>query len=144
MNRNVLEGKWMQLRGAVREKWGDLTDDDLDQIAGKREKLAGVLQERYGYSEIEANREIDDFLTNWDNNDQLFESLLNICQRGISPLANVENLEKEKARGYHSTYYFGSVIAKCVTRLALQPKLGLRWQWDCWFPFAPGNPWFAV
>jgi len=69
MNRNVLEGKWMQLRGAVREKWGDLTDDDLDQIAGKREKLAGVLQERYGYSEIEVNREIDDFLTNWDNND---------------------------------------------------------------------------
>jgi len=69
MNRNVLEGKWMQLRGAVREKWGDLTDDDLDQIAGKREKLAGVLQERYGYSEMEVNREIDDFLTNWDNND---------------------------------------------------------------------------
>jgi len=69
MNRNVLEGKWMQLRGAVREKWGDLTDDDLDQIAGKRDKLAGVLQERYGYSEMEVNREIDDFLTNWDDND---------------------------------------------------------------------------
>jgi len=85
MNRNVLEGKWMQLRGAVREKWGDLTDDDLDQIAGKREKLAGVLQERYGYSEMEVNREIDDFLTNWDNNDSLFERLLNICQRGIFP-----------------------------------------------------------
>jgi uncharacterized protein YjbJ (UPF0337 family) len=66
MNRNVLEGKWMQLRGAVREKWGDLTDDDLDQIAGKREKLQGVLQERYGYTEMEANREIDDFLANWD------------------------------------------------------------------------------
>jgi len=69
MNRNVLEGKWMQLRGAVREKWGDLTDDDLDQIAGKRDKLAGVLQERYGYSEMEVNREIDDFLTNWEDND---------------------------------------------------------------------------
>jgi len=69
MNRNVLEGKWMQLRGAVREKWGDLTDDDLDQIAGKRDKLAGVLQERYGYSEMEVNREIDDFLTKWDDND---------------------------------------------------------------------------
>ena len=69
MNRNVLEGKWMQLRGAVREKWGDLTDDDLDMIAGKREKLAGVLQERYGYSQIEADREIDDFLDNWDTRD---------------------------------------------------------------------------
>jgi uncharacterized protein YjbJ (UPF0337 family) len=69
MNRNVLEGKWMQLRGAVREKWGDLTDDDLDMVAGKREKLAGVLQERYGYTQIEAEREIDDFLTNWDARD---------------------------------------------------------------------------
>jgi len=69
MNRNVLEGKWMQLRGAVREKWGDLTDDDLDMIAGKREKLAGVLQERYGYTQIEADREIDDFLHNWDARD---------------------------------------------------------------------------
>jgi len=69
MNRNVLEGKWLQLRGAVREKWGDLTDDDLDQIAGKREKLAGILQERYGYTQIEAEREIDDFLTNWEDND---------------------------------------------------------------------------
>jgi uncharacterized protein YjbJ (UPF0337 family) len=59
----------MQLRGAVREKWGDLTDDDLDIIAGKREKLAGVLQERYGYSQIEADREIDDFLANLDARD---------------------------------------------------------------------------
>lgn len=69
MNRNVLEGKWLQLRGAVREKWGDLTDDDLDQIAGKRDKLAGILQERYGYTQIEVEREIDDFLTNWEDND---------------------------------------------------------------------------
>ena len=53
MNRDVLEGKWMQLRGAVREKWGDLTDDDLDKIAGKRDKLAGVLQERYGLTKRE-------------------------------------------------------------------------------------------
>jgi uncharacterized protein YjbJ (UPF0337 family) len=50
MNQNILEGKWMQLRGAVREKWGELTDDELDQIAGKRDRLAGVLQERYGYT----------------------------------------------------------------------------------------------
>ena len=66
MNKNILEGKWMQLRGAVREKWGQLTDDELDQIAGKRDKLAGVLQERYGYAENEAEQQIDDFLDNLD------------------------------------------------------------------------------
>jgi uncharacterized protein YjbJ (UPF0337 family) len=69
MNQNILEGKWMQLRGSIREKWGDLTDDELDQIAGKRDKLAGKLQERYGYTELEAEREIDDFLDHWDEHD---------------------------------------------------------------------------
>lgn len=66
MNENILEGKWKQLRGYVREKWGDLTDDELDQIAGKRDRLAGVLQERYGYTQIEAEQQIDDFLATWE------------------------------------------------------------------------------
>ncbi len=65
MNQDILTGKWMQLRGAIREKWGELTDDELDQIAGKRDKLAGVLQEKYGYGQMEAEREIDDFLEHW-------------------------------------------------------------------------------
>jgi uncharacterized protein YjbJ (UPF0337 family) len=67
MNQNILEGKWMQLKGSIREKWGDLTDDELEQIAGKRDKLAGVLQERYGYTELEAEREIDSFLDTWEH-----------------------------------------------------------------------------
>ena len=66
MNQNILEGKWKQLRGNLREKWGELTDDELDQIAGKRDKLAGILQERYGYTQMEADRQIDEFLETWD------------------------------------------------------------------------------
>lgn len=62
MNKDILEGKWMQLRGAVREKWGDLTDDDLEQIAGHRDRLAGLLQERYGYTRDEVDHQIDQFL----------------------------------------------------------------------------------
>jgi uncharacterized protein YjbJ (UPF0337 family) len=62
MNKDILEGKWMQLRGAVREKWGDLTDDDLEQVAGHRDKLAGLLQERYGWTRDEVDRQIDQFL----------------------------------------------------------------------------------
>jgi uncharacterized protein YjbJ (UPF0337 family) len=61
MNEDILEGKWKQLRGEVREMWGELTDDDLDRIAGKRDKLIGVLQERYGYSRDEAERQTDEF-----------------------------------------------------------------------------------
>ena len=66
MNKNILEGKWKQLRGNIREKWGELTDDELDQIAGKRDKLSGLLQERYGYTQMEAERQIDEFLQTWD------------------------------------------------------------------------------
>jgi uncharacterized protein YjbJ (UPF0337 family) len=69
MNRNILEGNWKQIRGTIREKWGELTDDELDQIAGKRDKLAGVLQERYGYTQMEAERQIDDFLESWEDTD---------------------------------------------------------------------------
>jgi len=61
MNEDILKGKWMQLRGEVRETWGELTDDDLDRIAGARDKLTGVLQERYGWSREETDRRIDDF-----------------------------------------------------------------------------------
>jgi uncharacterized protein YjbJ (UPF0337 family) len=69
MNQNILEGKWKQLRGAIREKWGQLTDDEVDQIAGKRDKLSGFLQEKYGYTQVEAEQQIDDFLENWDLTD---------------------------------------------------------------------------
>jgi uncharacterized protein YjbJ (UPF0337 family) len=59
-----LEGKWKQLKGDIRVKWGELTDDDLEQIAGNRDKLAGKLQERYGIAKDEANRQIDEWADN--------------------------------------------------------------------------------
>ncbi len=52
-------GKWKQLTGDIRSKWGKLTDDDLLQVNGEREKLAGKIQERYGIAKDEANRQID-------------------------------------------------------------------------------------
>lgn len=62
MNKDVLEGKWKQLRGQIRERWGDITDDELDQIAGRYDQLVGKIQERYGYNRDEAEREVDEFL----------------------------------------------------------------------------------
>jgi uncharacterized protein YjbJ (UPF0337 family) len=64
MNTDVLTGQWKQLRGKVQQKWGDLTNDDLDRINGKRVELEGVLQERYGYSKDQVTREVDEFLRN--------------------------------------------------------------------------------
>jgi uncharacterized protein YjbJ (UPF0337 family) len=59
MNRDTLSGQWTQLKGSVREQWGKLTNDDLDQIQGKSEQLVGKLQERYGIARDEAERQID-------------------------------------------------------------------------------------
>ena len=62
MNEDILAGKWSQIRGKAKQWWGDLTDDEMDQIAGKRDILVGKLQERYGYTKERAETEIDRFL----------------------------------------------------------------------------------
>jgi uncharacterized protein YjbJ (UPF0337 family) len=59
MNEDILKGNWKQMTGKMRQWWGKLTDDELEQIAGKRDELAGLLQERYGYTKEEAHREIE-------------------------------------------------------------------------------------
>ena len=61
MNFEQLEGKWKQYKGQVREKWGHLTDDDLQVIGGKRDKLIGRIQERYGVAKERAAEEVDAF-----------------------------------------------------------------------------------
>ena len=59
MNKDILEGKWKQMRGNAKTWWGKLTDDDLDRAAGKYDVLAGLLQEKYGYTRQHADEEID-------------------------------------------------------------------------------------
>jgi uncharacterized protein YjbJ (UPF0337 family) len=59
MNRDTLKGQWTQLKGQLRKQWGKLTDDEVDQIQGNAEILVGKLQERYGYSREQAERELD-------------------------------------------------------------------------------------
>lgn len=63
MNEDTLRGQWTQLKGKVREQWGKLTDDDLDQIQGRSEQLIGRLQERYGWAREDAQRKVDDWLS---------------------------------------------------------------------------------
>ena len=61
MNWDIVEGKWKQFTGAAKEKWGKLTDDDLDQAEGKRDKLVGKIQEKYGIAKDEAEKQVDDW-----------------------------------------------------------------------------------
>jgi uncharacterized protein YjbJ (UPF0337 family) len=61
MNRDQVEGKWKQIKGTVKTRWGKLTDDDLDVISGKKDQLVGRIQERYGIKKEEAQREVDEW-----------------------------------------------------------------------------------
>jgi uncharacterized protein YjbJ (UPF0337 family) len=61
MNWDLIKGNWRQFTGKVKEKWGKLTDDDLTTIAGRRDQLLGLLQQRYGYEKEQAEKELDEF-----------------------------------------------------------------------------------
>jgi len=62
MEWNQIEGNWKQAKGKIKEKWGDLTDDDLTRIQGKRDQFEGELQKRYGKSKEAVSKDIDDWL----------------------------------------------------------------------------------
>ena len=63
MNSDQFTGKWNQLKGSVREKWGKLSDDDVSQVKGQREQLVGRIQERYGLAREAATKQVDEWLT---------------------------------------------------------------------------------
>jgi uncharacterized protein YjbJ (UPF0337 family) len=63
MNWDQVEGKWKQYKGQLRTKWGKLTDSDLDVIQGNRQQLVGKIQEYYGVTKENAEKQIEDFVT---------------------------------------------------------------------------------
>jgi uncharacterized protein YjbJ (UPF0337 family) len=65
MNADILAGKWKQLKGRVKEQWGDLTDDDLVDAEGNYDKLVGRIQERYGYARDRAKAEVDAWMSRY-------------------------------------------------------------------------------
>jgi uncharacterized protein YjbJ (UPF0337 family) len=61
MNWNQIEGNWKQFKGIAKQQWGKLTDDQLDVIAGKREQLSGKIQEAYGITKDETEKQLSDW-----------------------------------------------------------------------------------
>lgn len=62
MDWNRVEGNWKQFKGKIKEKWGQLTDDDIDRMEGSREQFEGKIQEKYGIGKDQAKRNVDDWL----------------------------------------------------------------------------------
>ena len=65
MNWDRIEGNWKQMKGTLKQKWGKLTDDEFDVIGGKRDKLVGKIQERYGCARDDAERQVNDWVDSY-------------------------------------------------------------------------------
>lgn len=66
MNQDIFEGKWKQVKGSVKIWWNKLTDDDVEVIQGRMEKLVGLLQERYGWAREKAEAEVRDRMRGYE------------------------------------------------------------------------------
>ena len=62
MNTDQLQGKWKQMKGSIKERWGKLTDDDVDIVNGRSDQLVGKIQEKYGIAKEEAQRQVDEWM----------------------------------------------------------------------------------
>lgn len=65
MNKDIIQGRWKELKGEVQTRWGRLTDDDLDEINGERTKLLGSLQKTYGIAKDEAEKQVKEWEDRW-------------------------------------------------------------------------------
>lgn len=68
MNRNIIQGKWREIKGKVHQQWGQLTDDEVAKMQGSYEELSGALQKKYGYDKERTEKEIEKFvkMNHWD------------------------------------------------------------------------------
>jgi uncharacterized protein YjbJ (UPF0337 family) len=115
MDANVFQGQWQQLKGDLRSKWGKLTDDDVEQIAGNKDKLVGALQERYGYMWDEAQRMVDRYLDEYSQSG--FASRL-------SNVVSKENLQKiTDAVSKDNLQKMGNDLVECVRRYPISSLL---------------------
>jgi len=71
MSDDIFKGKWKQLRGQIQQKWGDLTNDDLDRMQGSQTEFEGLLQERYGWTKERAREEVNNFMRASETNREM-------------------------------------------------------------------------
>ena len=95
MNWDQIEGKWKQYSGKVKEKWGKLTDNDLEIIHGRRDQLIGKIQERYGIAKQEAEKQVDEFTRSWRSEGSTEETRQSDHEQSSSP----RGLEKKHGAG---------------------------------------------
>lgn len=132
MNEDILKGKWLEVKGGVKEKWGKLTDDDLGEIEGKGEKLLGLLQKKYGYMRDKAELEYKDTVEMAEivssiraimTKKKEIMAIVFIARYGQPLSASKQESQitgKEEKQGYDTNRYFDSPPRRRTPRLASQ------------------------
>jgi uncharacterized protein YjbJ (UPF0337 family) len=130
MNKDILKGKWLEIKGRVKEKWGKLTGNDLGEIEGKSEKLLGLLQKKYGYIRDKAEpgykdgvelAEIVSSIRDVMTKKKDIMAIAFIARYGQPLLAKKQETQiKEEEHGYDTDRYFGSRPRRRTAHLASQ------------------------
>jgi uncharacterized protein YjbJ (UPF0337 family) len=132
MNEDILKGKWLEIRGRVKEKWGKLTDNDLGEIEGKSEKLLGLLQKKYGYISDKAELEYKDSVELVEIVSRLseiitkktdFMAIAFIARYGQPLFGKKQESQlkgKEEKHGNNTDRYFDTRLSRRNTHLAPQ------------------------
>ena len=130
MNKDILKGKWLEIKGRVKEKWGKLTDNDPDEIEGKREKLLGLLQKKYGCIRDKAELEYKDSvelaaivstIRKMTKKDDV-TAIVFIARYGRPLLSKKQESQivgKEEKYGDYTDRYFDSRLSRRNTNLAI-------------------------
>ncbi len=130
MNKDILKGKWLEIKGRVKEKWGKLTDNDRGEIEGKSEKLLGLLQKKYGYIRDKAELEYQDSV----ELAKIVSSIREVIpkKKGVMAIAfiarygqpllakNQESKIKEGKYGYNTVGNFDTRPRRRAAHLAIQ------------------------
>ena len=132
MNEDILKGKWLEIKGRVKEKWGKLTDNDLGEIEGKGEKLLGLLRKKYGYIRDKAELEYKDGVELAEIVSSIRDIMTKkkdvmtiafIARYGKPLLVNKQEsqmTEKENKHGSDTDRYFDSRLTRRAAHLASQ------------------------
>ena len=144
MNEDILKGKWLEIKGMVKEKWGKLTDNDLLEIDGKGGKLLGLLQKKYGYlrdkTELEYKDSVELLTIVSDVREIMtkkgdflpFASIARYMQPLLAKKQESQITGKEKKQGYDTDRYFDSRLRRRTFQPVSQQELGIlsqRWNW---------------
>ena len=132
MNEDILKGKWREIKGRVKEKWGKLTDNDLGEIEGKGEKLLGILRKKYGYIRYKAKLENKDSVELVEivssmreimikNKDFIpFAFIARYWQPLLAKKQDSQIKGKEEKHGYNTDRYFDTRPRRRTSHLASQ------------------------